>query len=264
MEKKTTRRWAKAFGAGVQRFAPALGLLVAMAGPASADCPIPAHEFEPDPGATTAFLPKWCTWRTKGSNPFFKLRPGYQIVLESDEEKLFITVLDETRWVDGVRTRVVEEAEYEKDDDELILVERSLNYVARCRETNSVFYFGEDVEFYDDDGNFIGSEGAWLAGRNGARPGIVMPGTVLNGARYYEEIAPEDSALDKGEVLSVEMGCEVNGHVFHGPCATIAGSNDCDDDEDEKVYVAGVGIVKDDDLEIVSYGYEDDDRDDED
>jgi hypothetical protein len=225
------------------------------------DCPLPVEEFDADPEATSRFFEGRCTWDSSGANPFWSLRPGYQLVLESDEEILFITVLDETRVVAGVRTRVVEEFEYEKDGDERIPVERSLNYYAICRQTNSVFYFGEDVEFFDEDGNVTSTEGTWLAGRNGARPGIVMPGTILVGGEYYEEIAPEDEALDKGEILEMLCGCEAGGKQFSRPCVAIAGSNDCNSDNDEKLYVKGIGIVVDGDLEIKSWGFVDEDDD---
>lgn len=225
------------------------------------DCPLPVEEFRADPEVTSRFLEGRCTWDSSGSNPFWSLKPGYQLVLESDEEILFITVLDETRLVSGVRTRVVEEFEYEKDGEDRIPVERSLNYYAICRQTNSVFYFGEDVEFFDEDGNVISTEGAWLAGRNGARPGIVMPGTILVGGEYYEEIAPEDEALDKGEILAMQCGCEAGGREFSRPCVAIAGSNDCNSDTDEKLYVKGIGIVVDDELEIKSWGFVDEDDD---
>ena len=70
------------------------------------------------------------------------------------------------------------------------LVEISRNYFAICRPSNSVFYFGEDVNIYEN-GEVVSHEGAWLAGVNGAREGMIMPGTVLIGARYFQEIAPE-------------------------------------------------------------------------
>src|SRR5690349_6549209 len=44
-----------------------------------------------------------------GRNPFFILEPGYQLVLEGGNERLTVTVLDDTKMVDGVETRVVEE-----------------------------------------------------------------------------------------------------------------------------------------------------------
>ena len=58
-----------------------------------------------------------------GRNDFFILEPGFQIVLEGNtglfgmtNEKLVITVLDETKMVDGVLTRVVEEREWKNDE----------------------------------------------------------------------------------------------------------------------------------------------------
>ena len=244
----------------MKAFAIAFTFILATSGFATAQpdvCPIPAEDFKPDESATSTFLPKWCTWRSRGNNPFFKLTPGYRIVLENDEEKVIVTVLDDTKVVQGVRTRVVVEDEFEKDGGEWVRVERSLNYFARCLETNSIFYFGEDVENYED-GVFVDSEGAWLAGRHGAKPGIIMPGTPLVGGKYYEEIAPEDSAVDKGEIVAVDPNCSVEGRRFDRPCVMTEGTNDCDDDQDEKVYVAGIGIVYDDGLVLTDYGFIDD------
>src|SRR5262245_57995974 len=77
-----------------------------------------------------------------GRNPFFVLEPGYQLVLEGDGDQLVITVLDQTRVVAGVETRVVEERESEKGQ----LAEVSRNFFAISKRTNSVFYFGEEVD----------------------------------------------------------------------------------------------------------------------
>ena len=46
-----------------------------------------------------------------GRNQYFILEPGFQLVLEGKNEKLAITVLDETKKVNEVITRVVEERE---------------------------------------------------------------------------------------------------------------------------------------------------------
>jgi hypothetical protein len=182
------------------------------------------------------------------------IEPGYQIVLASDEEKQVITVLNRTKDVAGVTTRVIEEVSYERDGDEWVKVERSLNYFARCRQTNSIFYFGEDVEIFED-GNLISNEGAWLAGRNGAKVGIIMPGQVLVGGSYYEEIAPEDEALDKARIVALERGCEVGDRTLNRLCVTVENSSDCEEDVEEKVWAAGIGTVIDDDLELVSHGF---------
>ena len=50
---------------------------------------------------------------TTGGNQYFILEPGHQIVLEGGDEKVQITVLDKTRMVDGVKTRIVEEREWQ-------------------------------------------------------------------------------------------------------------------------------------------------------
>jgi hypothetical protein len=218
-------------------------------------CPIPAEEFTPDPEFTSSFMLERCKFKTKGDNPFFPLRPGWQVVLESEEEVAMITVLRETRVVDGVKTRVVEEFEFERDGAELVPVERSLNFMAICEQTGSVHYFGEDVFFFDEDGNPIPGTGGWQAGENGARAGIIMPGTLLVGGGYYQEIAPEDSALDKGRITAIHEGCEAGDFAFEQQCVEIVDTTDCDPaSEDLKVYVAGVGNVVDEDLEVTSFG----------
>ena len=70
--------------------------------------------------------------------------------------------------------------------DELIEVSR--NYFAAAMNGRHLL-FREAVDIYEY-GEIVGHDGAWLAGVNGARPGIIMPGRYLLGARYFQEIAP--------------------------------------------------------------------------
>ncbi len=221
---------------------------------ASAECPIDSDEFVPDPEFTSSFGRDNCKFTTKSMNPYFPLTPGWQIVLESDEEVAVVTVLKETKKVNGVKTRVVEELAYERDGEDLILTERSENYFAACQQTGSVFYFGETGEDYDEEGNVIGDAGAWQDGVNGARAGIIMPGTILVGGGYYEEIAPEDSALDKARIEAIHDGCEAGDFEFEAQCVETFNTQDCSDDEETKLYVEGIGQVADEDLEITSWG----------
>src|SRR5918998_3160530 len=53
-----------------------------------------------------------CTLATTGRNRYFVLEPGFQLALEGGNTRVQITVLDETRQVAGVETRVVEEREW--------------------------------------------------------------------------------------------------------------------------------------------------------
>jgi hypothetical protein len=93
---------------------------------------------------TESFGRENCTFSTVGRNRFFSLIPGDRLVLESSEEKVVITVLDETRKIGSVKTRVIEERE-EKNGK---LAEVSRNFFAICKEHGDVFYFGEEVHHH--------------------------------------------------------------------------------------------------------------------
>ena len=73
-----------------------------------------------------------CDFDSRGFNTYFILEPGHQSVLEGQEDgeviDLVITVLNETKVVDGTETRIVEERESENGE----LVEISRNYFAVC------------------------------------------------------------------------------------------------------------------------------------
>ena len=69
-----------------------------------------------------------CTMTATGRNPYFVLEPGFQLVLEDDDDKVEITVLDETKVITGITARVVEEREWK--DGKLYEVAR--NYFAMC------------------------------------------------------------------------------------------------------------------------------------
>jgi hypothetical protein len=91
-----------------------------------------AHAQRMDHGPwTSEFLVERGELSAAGHNPFFILEPGHQSVFEGGKERLTITVLDETKSVDGVETRVVEERET-KDGK---LVEVSRNYFAISKRT---------------------------------------------------------------------------------------------------------------------------------
>lgn len=113
-----------------------------------------------------------------------------------------------------------------------------------------------------EDGEIVGHGGAWLAGRHGARPGLIMPESAfIVGQRYFQEMAPQ-VALDRAE--HVEVGLEVvvpAGH-FRG-CVAIDESSPLESGTSHKVYCRHVGLVIDDDLELTAI-YEDGDDDDHD
>ena len=175
----------------------------------------------------------------KGSNTYMILKPGFKLILTDGRDNLTITVLDETKTVDGVRTRVVEERET-KDGK---LDEVSRNYFAIDKANGDMYYFGEDVDMYDANGKVTGHEGAWLSGLNGARFGLMMPGKLRLGGRYYQELAP-GVAMDRAEVVSVSETVKVPIGTFKN-CLKTTESSGLESGVEDKLYAPGVGLLKD-------------------
>ena len=124
----------------------------------------------------------------KGKSTYMILEPGYKLIFQSGKDTLTITVLDETKVVDGVKTRIVEERETKGGK----LEEVSRNYFAIDKATGDIYYFGEDVDMYDASGKVTGHEGSWLSGvnegevrpghaRQARRGGQVLPGSRAEG-----------------------------------------------------------------------------------
>jgi hypothetical protein len=185
---------------------------------------------------------------SSGRNPFFVLEPGYRLTLQDDDERLVITVLTDTKVVDGIETRVVEERESKGD----ALVEVSRNYFAISKRTNSVFYFGEDVDIYKN-GKVTTHEGSWLAGVNGARFGLAMPGQLLLGGRYYQEIAP-GVAMDRAQIVSMTGTLKTPAGTFTNVLRIEETTPLERGAREYKLYAPGVGLLQDESLRLVEYG----------
>jgi len=213
---------------------------------------------------TTDFRIEDCRFSADGGNPWFSLEPGQRLVLSGDDDGeevvVEITVLPKKRTISFVTprgkrlrvdARVVEERE--TADDELVEVSR--NYFARCEPTNDVFYFGEAVDIYED-GEVVSHDGAWLAGVGGAQPGVIMPGTYLLGARYFQEIAP--GAMDRGTNTAMGLTIPTGAGTFRNCVEVIETSPLEPGHESLKRYCPGVGLVVDNDLVLEEAGRSED------
>ncbi len=192
-----------------------------------------------------------CDWSTHGSNKYFILEPGYELILEGmdgeDSVKLIITVLSDTESVDGVMTRVIEERESVNGQ----LAEISRNFFAFCQNNESVFYFGEDVDIYRD-GKIISHEGAWRAGIDSNRPGLMMPGLTFPETKYLQEIAP-DIAMDRARIITVDTILVTPAGKFDS-CLVVEETTPLEPDALEyKIYAPGIGLIKDENLLLISY-----------
>ena len=214
-----------------------------------------------DPGHTRAD-PRREPWRdsfavdtgtltTVGESRYFILRPGYRLTLRAGSTgypvRLVITVLDETRSVGGVETRVVEERETSGDTP----LEVSRNYFAIDNRSGDVYYFGEDVDTYKH-GKLAGHEGGWHHGSERARFGLAMPGAPALGSRYYQEQAP-GIAMDRAEVVSLTERIATPAGVFTDCLKTKETSPLEPLAHEYKLYAPGIGLVKDGSLVLVSH-----------
>jgi hypothetical protein len=155
-------------------------------------------------------------------------------------------MLHETLNVGGIQTRILEEHHFENG----ALVEISRNYFAHCTQTNSVFYFGEDTDNYKD-GKIINHNGTWRHGVNGARAGLVMPGIVLLGSRFYQEIAPQ-VALDRAEITGLGGAVATPYGQFQDVLETAESTPLSPGVVEFKSYAPGIGMVVDDVLRLVA------------
>jgi hypothetical protein len=187
---------------------------------------------------------------TSGESRYFILTPGYQLTLEGQNGRhpatLVVTVLDETKEIGGVMTRVVEERETHGGE----LAEVSRNYFAIRPSTGDIYYFGEDVDTYRH-GKISGHEGVWHHDSAGARFGLLIPGHPTVGQRFYQELAPK-VAMDRAEVVSVDERVSTPAGTFEH-CLKTRETTPLELFSGEfKLYAPGVGLVRDGPLSLTS------------
>jgi hypothetical protein len=192
-----------------------------------------------------------CKFSSTGNNPYFPLIPGSKSVFEGKEGrenvKLIITVTNKTKVIGGIETRLVKEHETHNGE----LVEISFNYFATCKKDNSVFYFGEHTNEYEN-GVIVSHEGSWQHGENGAQAGLIMPGIVLVGARFQQEVAP-DVAMDRAEILTTTGSVSTPAGIFDNAVRTREDTPLEKNSAEFKWYAPNIGLVQDDTLKLTSY-----------
>jgi hypothetical protein len=178
-----------------------------------------------------------------GNNSYLPIKPGQVHKMAHGNDRLTVSILSETKTVDGIACGVLEERE-EKDGQ---LIEISRNYFATDPKTGDVYYFGEDVDNYKD-GKLISHESSWLAGQKGARFGLMMPGQPKKGDKYYQELAPK-VAMDRVEIASVDETVKTPAGTFEH-CVHLRETTPLEKDVSHKYYAPGVGMIKDDEFEL--------------
>lgn len=168
------------------------------------------------------------------NNPYFPLPVGLVHVLEGGGFKVQFSVLNQTKVIGGVTTRVIEEREWLNGN----LFEVSYNWFVQAP-NGTVCYYGEDV--FDGSGNKIG--GSWIAyddlNNPNFRPGILMPGSPAVGQTYYQEVAPP-VAQDRGNNVRFEPSYTTPAGTFNNVLYVE------ETPPSYKRYAPGIGLIYDD------------------
>jgi hypothetical protein len=180
-----------------------------------------------------------------GRNEYFILEAGYVLVFDDGMDKLVYTVTGQTKKVGDIETRVIEGWQTKNGK----LAEKNRGYFAISKKTKNVYYFGQDVDRYED-GKVKDHEGTWLSGVNGAKFGLMMPGTIVLKAKYHQEQAA-GVAMDRAENISVT---ETVG-MFKN-CLKVEETTPLNAEyKAAKFYAPGIGLVQDGAWRLTRHGF---------
>jgi hypothetical protein len=177
----------------------------------------------------------------KVDNPYFPLTPGttfmYEGITEKGNEHVEVYVTHETKVILEVNCTVVRDIV--KVDG--VLSEDTIDWYAQDKYGN-VWYFGENALEYEG-GLIVGLGGSWMAGVDGAKPGIIMKAHPQIGNLYRQEFAV-GVAEDMAEVLGLNESTTVPAGSFHNCIKTKDFSPLEPDIVEHKFYAHGVGNVQ--------------------
>jgi hypothetical protein len=169
----------------------ALGALACMSGGAPLADDLPPYKPVIDPANFVHEI----------TNPYFPLKPGMVLKFEGTRDGVprrdEMTVTSETKTIMGVKCVVVRDIA--STDTEI--VEKTVDWYAQDKDGH-VWYFGEDTAEYSN-GKVISTDGTWMAGVDGALPGIIMRATPKAGDAYRQEYRP-GVAEDYAKVVKVD------------------------------------------------------------
>lgn len=128
-----------------------------------------------------------------------------------------------------------------------ILLEDTDDWIAQD-DSGNLWYFGELVKNYDEQGNFLDNDGSFEAGVDGALPGYWMPANPTVGMEYYQEYYLGE-AEDQAEVLSLAETVTI-GLGTYTDCIVTRDINPFEANVYEKKYFApGIGLIKEEKFE---------------
>jgi hypothetical protein len=209
-------------------------------------------------GTSGGAVPKSCSLPTRFAAQRFPARPridnrylpalpGMRYVLEgtanTDEgiiqRRIVTTVTDMTKVVNGVRTVVVWDRDYNNGE----LAEAELTFWAQDKHGN-VWNLGEYPEEYEN-GKFVGAPSTWIAGQDRARAGVIMLAEPRVGALYLQGRAPAVDFFDCAEVVREGVTTCTRLDCYHRVLVVDESSPlDPEGGVQRKFHAPGVGVVR--------------------
>lgn len=195
---------------------------------------------------------------TVDPNPWFPLVQGtewtYEGSFEEDgevvTETIVVSVLNETKLIDGVTCLVVRDV-VEIDGE---LVEDTDDWFAQDLDGN-VWYCGEEVkdyEYFDGDEpatpELVSDDGSFKAGRDGDKGGILLPAIPVVGDYFRQELSV-GNAEDIIEVLAIDGTENAVIASCNADCLVTRDFSPLDPEAlENKYYAPGVGLIVEIDL----------------
>ena len=189
-------------------------------------------------------------------NPYFPLAIGNRWQYVGSDETNTVEVLGKTKHIEGVTCIVVNDrvevaGETTEDTDD---------WFGQAKD-GSVYYCGESSRSFEtfagdqpEEAELVSVGGSWKSGRDGAKPGILFPGTPAIGATYRQEWSvgtAEDAATVLSTTYAFGADAELDEFVPQA-LAQLLCANDCvvtrefstlePDDFERKYYARGIGL----------------------
>lgn len=177
---------------------------------------------------------------TKIDNKYFSLPVGKKIVYEGQTaeglERVVIEIPGDTKEIMGVTTLVYWDRVWVGGE----LVEETWDYLAQDDKGN-VWYFGENVDNYEN-GVVVNHDGSWIAGEDGAQPGIWMLGKPKVGQEYRQEYY-EGEAEDWGKIVATNATVVIGMGTYQGCVQTYDFTHLDPNSKEHKYYCPEVGAM---------------------
>ncbi|MBC8405546.1 MAG: hypothetical protein H8E15_09990 [Planctomycetes bacterium] len=175
------------------------------------------------------------------TNNFLPFPVGQTMVYEKltaeGLERVEVSVLNETRMVDGIECRSVQDLALLDGE----LIESTIDWYAEHQD-GSVWYMGEIALNYDEEGFLADVDGSWRTGVDGAQPGYIMRAAPAVGDFYRQEFLIGE-AEDIGRVISLNETVVTPYGTFTNCLQTEDGSPIEPDSHEMKYYAPGIGLV---------------------